>query len=266
MQKIHEINAFVVFLLKVLLKQKITLFFLFFTLVLIAISIFFNNSEIGEKNRFFLTILITFESNLLLIFSVLYSFTLLQKESANSLFILPLSLGMSRLNYLLTIFLTIFSLNLLFFVLFILINFITFFAIQPDILSKFFILSYQIFLYTLSAILLSFFVILFSQFTSFINAVAYAIFVFLIGNGLDELSYFVNYLGENNLLIYKLHEILYFIIPNFYIFDFSNQIIANINIEHNKLLLPLLYFVIESVIIFMFTYLKFKNKVLKIEN
>ena len=267
-----SIIALTTLFLKMLLKEKITILFSIFTLILLTVALVFNSTEIGEKNRFFLTLLITFESNLLMFFAMLQTYNLLTKEQNLGLFILPLSVGFSRKRYLIAIFLTIFIVVNLFFLIFFLINFLLLLAFNFEVIVNiklFLEINYQLFLYSIGSILGAFIFVTLRQFTSLTNALIYSILLFIVGNGLDELNYFFeHYLleSEKTNLAYLGLYLVNLIIPNFYTFDLLGQILNQSEISNFEFFRPLAIFIVETLVLFLIAQNRLKKKSLKTES
>jgi len=255
---IKKIYALSLFLTRSLLKEKANYLLLFFALLSVALSLSLSQTDIALKYKLFEDILLSTQSSLLLIASIFYTFTLLQKEKMQGIFIIPLSMGISRFLYQASIFkalgITLFLLFLLFFIT----DAVIIFVIEGSFRTPVLI---QLFLYYIAATFLSYIIVLFSRFVSVMNASLYGVILFFIGNSLDELAI---YAKNSDAVLFYVSKLLFVLLPNFSLFDYQSQVINHSDLEGGSILLSIFYFFTYSYFIFFVTYTRFKNKALKV--
>ena len=157
------------------------------------------------------------EGFLLLLSSLFYSLILLKKDKDLKLFMLPIGMGMKRKEYLLSFFMGIIFVQFLLFLTFLLFDLFFVIVIENSI---YFPLFYQLFLFFLQSVLVGFIIIFLSEYVSVFNSLIYATTIFIIGSALDEVYLFFKHL-----------KFLYFIFPNFYLFDFTALVTNRANLN-----------------------------------
>jgi hypothetical protein len=234
------------FFLQIAFREK--LFFLFVSLSLIStlLALSISGIDIGEEQRLFSSVTVALQGFLLNIFAVFYSLHFLGKEKRGGLFIVPLSIGVSRNFYFLSLLISISLLLLFQTLLFIVPN-----LIAILLLGFSFELITHTLLLSLSASLLATLILVLAQYSSTIKATIYSIIIFFIGNGLDEL-YFYAYKLEPDRNLQLLFEIVSLVVPNFYLFE-------EFKIE------ALFHFLIFSTFLYILGSLKFRSRVLRVE-
>ncbi|WP_281951441.1 hypothetical protein [Nitrosophilus kaiyonis] len=256
----NKIFSIIKFFSKSLFKEKATILFVILAVVMIVIAFGLSDIDIARKYKLLEDVLLTSQMFLLHIAALFYSFEFLQKERSLGLFVLPLSTGLSRQYYLISVFLT-----LLFMVFSIFLSFFVIDTILLWILEKKFVFEvlWQLFLYSLSSIVLSFLIIMFSNFVSLMNSIIYSVALFFIGNGLDEFYIYSHYIKKEKILE-NLSSFFYYIFPNFSIFDKQAIVVNRGYIDFGDFFVyPVIYFSILSLIIFSITLLKYKKRVLR---
>lgn len=256
----RKILSIVKFFSKSLFKEKATVLFIILAILMLVIALGISDIDIARKYKLLEDVLLTSQMFLLHIAAIFYTFEFLQKERSLGLFVLPLSTGFNRKSYLTAVFLTIafmvFSI------------FVSFFIIDTAllyILEKTFVFEvlWQLFLYALSSIILSFLIIMFSNFVSLMNSLIYSVALFFIGNGLDEFYIYSHYVKEDSFLK-VISNILYYIFPNFSIFDKQSIVVNRGYIEISEFFgYPIIYTVLISLIIFSISCLKYQKRVLR---
>jgi len=244
-----------------LLKQKATQVMILLTVVFLGISWLISDVNIATKFKLFEDVLLTSQMALLHLSAMFYTFEFLQKERIGGLYVLPLSTGMKRSHYLLSVFLMLSTALVLFLSILMVIDALVLYVVEGSLRVE---VLWQLVLYFFSAQLLAFIVIMFSQYVSIMNSLTYAITLYFMGNALDELYYYAFILKKNELL-QQVYDVLLFIIPNFSIYD-KQGIVVNQSIYLNSELYlePLLYTLIVTVIIYNLALFKFKRKALRL--
>ena len=235
---------------KIAIKQKTTPLFFIVAILSIAISSSISGIDIGDKaDRLFIDITIFIQSSILTLIAIFFSLNYLEKERSGGIFIIPLSSGVNRKLYFISLILS--QITILFTI------FAIFFGVDVIYISLFqidSILIYQLFLSFLSSIVLATLMIMIGEYTTPLKGLVYTIIIYFIGNGLDEL-YLYSYQLKSDEVLQILYEILSKIVPNFYIFG-----------ETKISIYPFFHTVTQILILSILGYLKFKNRVLKVEN
>lgn len=254
-----KIFALVFFFTKSMLKERATTVFTILALFFIFISLSLSGTNIGFRYKLFEDILLTSQAYLFLISSIFYAFTILNKNINMGLFVLPISAGISRFSYLLTLFLSLASITGVIFIIFLLLDGVFLFFIEGEVV---FAVLWQLFLYFLISVLVSSLIIALSNFVSLTNSIIYSISLFMIGSALDEFYLYLNFIAKDTISA-PFAGVFYYILPNFSIFDFQSAIVNRAPLEiYDFFILPILYFVIWIAIFFVLAYTKFKNKAL----
>jgi len=250
-----------IFFTKSMLKERATTIFTILAIFIMIISLSLSGTNIGFRFKLFEDILLTSQGYLFLISSVFYAFTILNKNSSMGLFVLPLSAGISRVNYLASLFLSIAFITGVIFIIFLLLDASFLFAIEGGIPLP---VLWQLFLFYLSSLLVSSAIIALSNYVSLTNSILYAISLFVIGNALDELYIYSHYadIGKNFAFV---SELLYCLFPNFSVFDFQGAVVNRAEYRvYDMFALPVLYFIVWASIFFLAAYARFKKKALTV--
>ncbi len=257
MKKVFNLVSF---FSKSLLKEKATILFVLLAIIMIVIALSLSDIDIARKYKLLEDVLLTSQMFLLHIAALFYTFDFLQKERSLGLFVLPLSTGLSRQKYLISVFFTIFFMIATIFISFFIIDTLLLYILEKSFAYG---VLWQLFLYTLSSIILGFFIIMFSNFVSLMNSLIYSVALFFIGNGLDEFYIYAHYI-KKEIFLKTISELLYFLFPNFSIFDKQAIVVNRAFIEKSEFFAyPLLYFFIVSFIIFTISLLKYQKRVLR---
>lgn len=257
----RKVLSLVRFFSKSLLKERATLLFVLLAIIMIVVALSLSSIDIARRYKLLEDVLLTSQMFLLHIAAIFYSFDFLQKEKSLGLFVLPLSTGLSRRSYLISIFLTIAFMTFIIFLSFFIIDSLLLLVIEKVFAYQ---VLWQLFLYTLSAIVLSFFIIALSNFVSIMNSVIYSVALFFIGNGLDEFYIYAKYI-KKDLVLTKIALFLDYVLPNFSIFDKQAIVVNRALIENSAFFFyPVIYFLILSILIFSIANIKYQKKVLRL--
>ena len=189
---------------KILLKNRTTPLLLSISFASVVISLLLADINISIKHKLFEDILLISQGYILLFCSIFYTYELILRDRLKGLFVIPLSLGVSRGEYLISIFISPALLVVSMFFGFLVIDIVFLLFIEDGLYLP---LLYQLYFHLLSALLVGFFIVMFSNFVSLLNSLTYSFVIYLIGQGLDELYiYFDGHIFS---------KILYFCFPNF---------------------------------------------------
>lgn len=256
----RKIASLIKFFSKSMLKERATTIFIILALIMITVALTLSDINIARRFKLLEDILLTSQMFLLHIAALFYSFDFLQKEKNLGLFVLPLSTGISRKSYLLSIFLTLFFMITTIFLSFLIIDFILLFVLEGIFAYK---VLWQLFLYMLSATLLSFFIIFFSNFVSVMNSIIYSVALFFIGNGIDEFYVYANFIKKDPTLE-KISAIFYYILPNFSIFDKQALVVNRAFIDFKEFFIyPTVYFILLAILLFLISSIRYEKRVLR---
>lgn len=245
-----------------LLKQKASNLFVILAVLMIVVAYLFADIDIASRFKLFEDLLLTSQMGLLHLAAVFYMFDFLQRDNSHGIFILPLSTNLTREQYLMSIFMTLFRLLATLFFIFMVLDVGMLFFIEETFRISF---LWQLFLFTFSSLLLGSMVIMFSQYVSIMNAVIYSITVFILGSGLDELYIYVNYIGEVSDLSKTVGSALYYILPNFSQFDIQSKVVNLSSLDiYKDVMYPLIYAIGLFLIIYLLSAYRYKKKVLKV--
>lgn len=257
-----KIFALASFFAKSLFKQKATTLFVVLALVMFAIALAVSDIDIARRFKLLEDVLLTSQMFLLHIAGLFYGFELLQKDKNGGIFVLPLSTALRRSCYMASLFLALSIMVLWLFLAFFLVDALLLYAIEGELAM---LVLWQLFLFALSAVLLAFLALLFSQFVSIMNATIYAVSLFLLGSGLDELYLYAHGVLKEPGLLKPLSEILFYILPNFSLFDLQGIVVNRASFDSWRLFLfPPLYFVALVGVLFVITVIKYNKRVLKV--
>lgn len=244
---------------KSLYKEKASYLFGVLAGVIMLLSLALGGTRIGEKYKLFEDILLTSQGYFFIVAALFYGFLQLSRDRSLGLFVLPLGNGMSRDAYLLSqMFASVWMMTVLF-ILFFLLDTVMIFFVEGSVYPG---LLWQLFLYFLSAQLVAFFVMTLALYVSLTNAALYALVLFFIGNALDELFVYANFIAPDP-LFGKAAWMLYYLFPNFSLFDLQGVVVNRRSVElWSGVMLPLFYFVIWAGICFLASLSRFQKKAL----
>jgi ABC-type transport system involved in multi-copper enzyme maturation permease subunit len=241
------------FILKSLLSERATGLFLVLSVIFLTLSLSLSDINIAVKYRLLEDALSASQSFIMTIFAIFYAFSAMEKERKGGLFVFVLAGGNTRGEYLLSQFAALFSLVLIVFCAFFVVDFVFLGLLGGGMGVEFF---YKLLFSSLASSLLGFLTLTLARFVSNTNAIIYAIFLFFIGSGADELAL---YAQDKNMGIGILTHIVYYVLPNFSFFD-----PLAVNTAFSKELFAVLYFVLYSAVLFFAAFYRFKKEVLKV--
>lgn len=249
-QNIIHIISLTTLFFKASIKTKTVILFFIVAILSIAISSSLSGINMGDgNNRLFVDSTIFIQSSILTVVAIFFALNYMEREKRGGIFIIPLSSGISRKIYFLSIIISQASILITIFLTFLIINFLYIFIFEID-----FLIIYKLILNLLSSIILSTLLITIAQYVNSFKAVIYTILIYFIGNGLDEL-YIYSFQLKPDETLQIIYQIISNIIPNFYIFDNDNISIYSIY-----------HFLTQILILSILGYIKFKTRVLKVEN
>jgi len=239
-----------IFFTKLFIKERTFGLFATLSILTILISIGLTGIDIGDKEgRLFRDATLSIQSFTLHTVAIFTTLLYLEKERRGGVFIFPLSSGLSRDSYFFSLFISRFLIVSLISLFFLVSNTIYIYIFQMDIS-----LNLNLLLLATSSILTSLLFLTVAQYTTSFRAMIYTLILFFLGNGLDEL-YIYSYKLKIDVQLQYLYNIVSKFIPNFYIFD--KDTISLLNIAHIS---------IQFTIIYIIGLLKFRSRVLRVEN
>lgn len=249
----NKVISLTLFYCKILIKNRATPLFGTIALASLVIAYFLSNVNIVIRFKLFEDILLTSQAYLLILCALFYTFELLTRDKISGFFILPLSLGVERNEYLLTLFIAPLGILFFLFLAFLGVDFLFLYFIEGEVHLG---ILYQLYLFFLEAALFSMIMTLFAQYVSIMNSATYALLLYLIGNGLDELKH----LFGDNIAI----TTLYYLFPNFSFFDMQSLVVNRLPLVSASYIFPTLYFIAYTSLIYGIAYAKYKKKVLDV--
>ena len=246
-----------------LFKEKATYLFGVMASVIIVLSLGLSSAEIGAKHKLFEDILLTSQGYFFLLAALFYAFTQSSRDRNLGLFVLPVANGMKRREYLVAQMLSLGWIISLLALLFLSLDLIALAVVEGRVDP---LLLWQVFLYALSSLLVAYMVMAFGQYVSLTNALLYSVAFFVIGHGLDELYIYTKFVAETAYLT-DVMPLLYYLLPNFSLFDRQSTIVNRQALDvWGDVLLPLLYFSVWTLMLFLAALVKFQKKGLTIGN
>jgi hypothetical protein len=183
---------------------------------------------------------------------------MLEKFKQGSVSILPLSLNINRLEYIISMFLTMIVSTVFIFLSFFLIDWVSLIILEAKKIEPFLL---QVFFYYMSSLLLSYIVItvFFIIKATPIKAITIGLITFLVGNSIDELIYFYKYSKDET--IKSLIDYISYIFPNFSLFDIQTYVVNRISQNFLQIgIETTIYFLILTKLLITISYFKFKNQ------
>ena len=190
-------------------------------------------------------------------FAWLYSFEILRHEQSDLLFMLPLSTGISRSDYLIGRFL---GLSLIIMILggcFVLLDTILMFWLEGAFIWQ---PLMQIVITTFGAILAAAIVFCFGVFTPAFSAVIYSLLFWLIGHGLDELYLFSE--QKMSAMAQSISKLFYYLLPNFSLTDLSTIALNRLPSSSWDWLFPIIYSLGYSALLLLIACTLYERKAL----
>ncbi len=247
-------------LAKALLREQASSFFGVVAVGITLVALLLGKTDIGVKYKLFGDLLLVSQGYLLLVAALMYTFLQIHREQAAGLFLLPLANGMSRQEYLLARVIALCRVVGTAWLIFLVIDTLLIYMVADTLFSLYF---WQLFLYLLSALFTVFIVLTLSFYVSGMNAVLYGILFFLAGSALDEFYLYTHdtLSGEMKLLA----ALLYYVLPNFSLFDLQGPVVNGNDLPlWEGFILPTLYFLTWSVLLFFIARRRFQKKALRV--
>lgn len=255
----RRILALTLFITHSLFKERANYLLLFFAVLSAVIALSISHVDIALRFKLFEDLLLSSQNALIVIASLFYTFTLLQKERDMGLFIIPLALGVSRFEYEIALFksiaFTIFALFAVFFAF----DVVLLYGIEGEIRWA---VLLQLFLYSLGSILLGFSIITISRFVSVMNASLYGVILYIIGNALDELIVYATKTTDTWFI--ALSEMLFVVLPNYSLFDIQSLVVNHALLDGWMVLKVIGYFLLYSYFLVFVSFMRFRQKALKV--
>ncbi len=255
----RRILALTLFITHSLLKERANYLLLFFAALSAALALSISHVDIALRFKLFEDLLLSSQNLLLLIATLFYTFTLLQKERDMGLFMIPLSLGVSRFEYEVALFKSIASIIFALFAVFFAFDIVLLYGVEGEVRWA---ILLQLLLYSLGSIMLGFSIITISRFVSVMNASLYGVVLYLIGNALDELIVYAAKSGDSWFM--TLSNILYVLLPNYSLFDIQSLVVNNLEVDSVMVWKVLGYFVFYSYFLVFISFMRFAKKALKV--
>ena len=256
---IKRIVALTLFITSSLFKERANYLLLFFAGLSALLALSISHVDIALRFKLFEDLLLSSQNALLVIASLFYTFTLLQKERDMGLFIMPLSSGVSRFEYEIALFKSIALTLFVLFAVFFAFDLVLLLGIEGEIRWA---VLLQLLLYSCGATMLGFTIITLSRFVSVMNASLYGVILYMIGNALDELLLFASKNGGD--VFVSLANFLYVALPNYSLFDIQSLVVNHADIDGMMVAKVLGYFVFYSYFLVLVSFMRFKNKALKV--
>lgn len=242
-------------------KQKATTVMVLITAIIVVLSWTISDVDIGSSHKLFEDVLLTSQLFLIHFMAIFYAYEYGQKERLGGIFVLPLSMGLSRSHYIFGVILGQWLMLLFFTVILLLIDSGALWLFEGSIS---FVVLWQVILNLFSAMLVVLLVLLFSQFVSVMNSVIYTLTLFFLGNGLDELYIYSHDIKPNEFM-QTMYSVLEYIIPNFSLFDKLGAIVNRADEDASVLYLqPVMYTIIASTLFISIMVWKFSKRALKV--
>jgi len=250
--------AIAFFVMKLLLKQKLTPIFVFGAIFSLVAAISIANIDIGVRFKLLADILLSSSAFILHSTLFFYTFTLMQKHREGGLFLLFLANGAKRWEYILGLFYAVAFVAILV-ALSLLAGSEAIYLFFSGSSSASFALA--ILFQMCSALLASYLLITMAHFVSIVSSAIYALLLLIIGYALAEAYLYFDSVGGINILLRS----LYYILPNFSFFDISSLVSNGVLTDWvYKALFSYIYFKLYATVLFVVTLQRFKKEGLKI--
>lgn len=255
--KYHPITAIASATLISLLRNKLTTFLLSLMVLFTLLCLVISTVDAGVRFRLFENLMLSGQALLLYGFAWLYSFEILRREQSDLLFMLPLSSGISRSNYLIGRFIGMASIILVLGGCFVLLD-----TLLILWLEKAFVWQplMQIVITTFGAILAAAIVFCFGVVTPAFSAVIYSLLFWLIGHGLDELYLFAE--QKMSAAAQITTKVFYYLLPNFSLTDLSSIALNRLPASSWDWIFPIIYSLGYSTLLLIIASLLYQRKAL----
>jgi len=253
-------NALVIafFAIKLLLKQKLTLIFVFGAIFSFITALGIANVDIGVKFKLLSDFLLSFSAFILHATLFFYTFTLMQKHREEGLFLLFLANGAKRWEYILGLFYAIAFLALFISLCILATSEAIYLLISGNSNPSF---ALAVLFLMCSSILASYLLIALSHFVSIVSSAIYALLLLVIGYALPEAYLYFESAGYLGVTL----RFLYYVLPNFSFFDIS-YVVPN-SIADGwifKALFSYIYFKLYACVLFVVTVQRFNKEGLRV--
>ena len=207
-------NAFAVafFVMKLLFKQKLTPIFVFGAIFALVAAISISSVDIGVRFKLLCDLLLASSGFLLHASLFFYAFTLMQKHREGGLFLLFLTNGAKRWEYLLGLFYGIAFIGIVISV-FMMAACEAIYTVASGVPNT--PLALGIFLQMFAAILGAYILMTLTHFVSGVSSAIYTIVFLLVGYALPESYLYFEQMGYMSVIAHS----LYYILPNFSFFE-----------------------------------------------
>lgn len=253
----RSISAIAIATLVSLLRNRMTLFLILLMLAFTLLCLVISTVEEGLRVRLFENLMLSGQTLLLYGLAWLYSFEVLRREHSDLLFMLPLSTGLRRRDYLIGRFLGLALLIMLFGMCFLLLDTVLLrwleglFVWQPPL---------QILITTCGAVLAAALVFFFGVYSSAFSAVITSLLLWLIGHGLDELTLFAEH--KLSLVAQHVSRFMYYLLPNFSFTDLTTTVLNRLPATSWDWLFPIVYSLGYSALLLLFASHIYQKKAL----
>jgi hypothetical protein len=253
-------NAFAIafFVMKMLFRQKLTPVFAFGAIFALVVAIGISSVDIGVRFKLLSDLLLVSSAFILHASLFFYAFTLMQKHREGGLFLLFLTNGAKRWEYILGLFYAL-AFVAIFIALCMLAGSEAIYLFVSGGSNPAF--AFAILLQMCSSILAAYLLVTLSHFVSGVSSAIYTLVLLLIGFALPE-AYL--YFGSAGYLGFALHS-LYYILPNFSFFEASTLVSNDIKTDWVfKTLFAYIYFKLYASALFFVTVKRFTKEGLKV--
>ena len=240
-----------------LLRNRLTTFLISLMVMFTLLCVVISTVDAGVRFRLFENLMLSGQALLLYGFAWLYSFEILRREQSDLLFMLPLSTGIARSDYLIGRFL---GLSLVIMILggcFVLLDAILMFWLEGAFIWQ---PLMQIVITTFGAILAAAIVFCFGVITSAFSAVIYSLLFWLIGHGLDELYLFAE--QQMSVVAQSITKLFYYLLPNFSLTDLSTTALNRLPSTSWDWIFPMIYSLGYSAILLLIASSLYRRKAL----
>lgn len=234
--KLRAVSAIARATLVSLLRNRLTLFLIILMALFTLLCLVISNVEEGLRVRLFENLILSGQTLLLYGLAWLYSFEVLRREQSDLLFMLPLSTGIQRSDYLIGRFIGLSLLITVYGGCFVLLDTLLLWWLEGALVWQ---PQMQILIITCSAILAAALVFCFGVFSSAFSAVIYSLLFWLIGHGLDELYLFAE--QKLSALAQTVSRMIYYLLPNFSFTDLTTLVLNRLPTTSWDWLFPILY-------------------------
>lgn len=219
-----------------LFRNRLTTFLISLMVLFTLLCLVISTVDAGVRFRLFENLMLSGQTLLLYGFAWLYSFEVLRREQSDLLFMLPLSTGVSRSDYLIGRFSGLALVILCLGICFVLLDTGLIVWLEGDFIWQ---PLMQIVITIFGAVLAASLVFCYGVFTPAFSAVMYSLLFWLIGHGLDELYLFAE--QKMSVVAQAVTKFLYYLLPNFSLTDLSTTALNRLPSTGWDWLFPIFY-------------------------